>query len=120
MSARPGPRCSNPATWHPRLHVVEAHHHPPKAYRSVILAADPGADQSWWRLIDLCGICHSELHSLLNAYVHAAGTPAAAVVNAYSRYLRPLAAETWTRTDHSGAAHLPYTLTDGTPQGATT
>lgn len=104
------PTCSNGARWHPRLHVVESHHHPPKAWRTVILAADPQADQSWWRLIPLCGICHSETHSIMDAYVHAAGPPAPAVTSTYSRYVRPLAAECWA---HRPSDKPPYTLTVG-------
>lgn len=101
------PKCSNPVRHLPTLHGIEAHHHPPKAWRAVILAADPNADQSWWKLVDLCGNCHFATHQLLNAYVHAGATPAASVTRTYSAALRDLAAECW---DKRSSDKMPYTL----------
>lgn len=101
-------RCSNPARWHPTMHTHQDHHHPPKAFRAVLLAADPGVDQSWWKVIPLCGLDHDETHDLLNAYVHARGVPPMSLRRSYSPYVRALVAEAW---EHRPSDTPPYTLT---------
>jgi len=99
--------CSNPVRHAPVVHVVEAHHSPPKAWRAVLLAADANVDQSWWRLVGLCGNCHSATHQLLDAYVRGGGVPPAAVLRSYSPFIRSLAGECWARRPSDKP---PYTL----------
>ncbi len=96
--------CSNPAKWHPAMHTHQDHHHPPKAWRA-LLEAEPSVDRSWWALLPACGYDHDELHTLLNAYVHAGGVPK---LTGYSLWARKLAAEAW---KHRPSDKPPYTLT---------
>lgn len=79
--------CANPASWHPSIHRLEKHHHPPRSW-----TLDDG-DSS--EIIPLCGLCHNEYHALLNEYVRAAGTPVYEVIKTYSFYIRALVKVTW-------------------------
>ena len=98
--------CQNGAGWHPTLHVIEKHHHPPTAYRKLLLSADPDVDQSWWRIVGLCPIDHSETHTLLDAHVRAKGVPAGSITRTYGRFVRALVAEAWEHRPTSP----PYTM----------
>lgn len=99
--------CANGAGWHPTLHARQSHHHPPTAWRKLLLAADPEVDQSWWRIVPLCGIDHDEYHTLLDAHVRARGVPPASVTRTYGRFVRALVAEAW---QHRPSDRPPYTL----------
>lgn len=101
------PTCSNPASWHPTLHAKQDHHHPPLSWRTVILAADPNADQSWWTVMPLCGLCHQEYHTLLNAFVHAGGFPPWTTLRTYSPFLRNLVEVAWIKRPNDKP---PYTV----------
>lgn len=94
--------CSNPATWHPTLHRVEKHHNPPKSW-----TLDNGASA---RVLPLCGLCHNEVHALLNEYVRAGGLPAWEVRRTYGVFIRQLAQEAW---DLRIVGRTPYTLASG-------
>lgn len=100
-------KCENDTSWHPTLHVIERHHHPPTSWQRLLLAADPGVDQSWWRIVKLCGIDHSEYHTLLDAHVRARGVPAGSITRTYGRFVRRLVAEAW---EHRPSDSPPYTL----------
>lgn len=99
--------CENPAGWHPTLHTRAGHHHPPLAWRRKLLEADPAVDQSWWRIVSLCPLCHEETHSLLDAHVRVGGVPASMVTKTYGRFIRALVAEAW---EHKPSGKPPYTL----------
>lgn len=101
-------QCSNPATWHPTLHVHQNHHHPPLSWRRDMLAADAGLDQTWWRIIPLCGLCHDEYHTLLNSYVRNGGWPPYAERRTYSRFIQALVEQAWVRRPSDKP---PYTAT---------
>lgn len=102
--------CENPASWHPTLHVIEGHHHPPSSWRLLLLALDPDVDQSWWRIVQFCGLDHGEYHTWLDAHVRARAVPPASLGRTYGRYIRSLVAETW---EHRPVGpRLPYTLVD--------
>lgn len=100
-------KCSNPAQWHPTMHTRQKHHHPPLAWRRVILNQNGNADDSWWRLIDMCGLCHDEYHTLLNAYVKLGKAPTGPEMRTYSPYIKNLVAEVW---KHKPEGKLPYTI----------
>ena len=89
--------CTNPTSWHPTLHCHQKHHHPPLSWRRDILAADAEVDQSWWRIVPLCGLCHDEYHTLLNAHVRVAGVPPYVDRRTYSLFVQRLVAEAWAR-----------------------
>lgn len=99
--------CSNPASWHPTLHSHDRHHHPPLSWRRDILAADPDADQSWWAVIDLCTLDHSEYHSLLDSHVRASGVPPYSLTRTYGRFVKALVAEAWANRP---PGRPPYTI----------
>lgn len=103
--------CSNPASWHPRLHTKQDHHVPPKSWRLVMLQLNPDVDQSWWTVEPLCGLCHDEWHTLLNAFVHAKGEPPKSVTRTYSRYLLAQVHQVWANRPPDGPT--PYTLSSG-------
>ncbi len=91
--------CSNPAAWHPTLHRIEVHHNPPRSW-----TLDDGASST---LVPLCGLCHNELHAMLNEYIHHHGAPPWPVTKTYSRTIRTLAAKAWaTRIE----GRTPYTV----------
>lgn len=92
-------RCSNPAKWHPTLHRIEVHHHPPKSW------TNDGGKSS--KLIKLCGLCHNEYHALLNEHVRARGIPDWSVRRTYSPYIRKLVAQAWTRRNPT---RMPITV----------
>jgi hypothetical protein len=87
-------QCANPATWHPTMHCRQQHHHPPLSWRRDMAAAGP-TDESWWRIIPLCGLCHDEYHTLLNGHVRAGGPPPYAERRTYSLFIQRLVAEAW-------------------------
>jgi hypothetical protein len=94
--------CQNPATWHPTIHRNESHHHPPKSWTT-----NNGATS---KILELCGICHSEYHALLNEYVRAKGLPTWEIRRTYSPFLRPLVQECW---DNRTIGKTPYTTVLG-------
>ncbi|MCA1571982.1 MAG: hypothetical protein LC798_17055 [Chloroflexi bacterium] len=98
-------RCANPAGWHPTLHTINRHHHPPLSWREKL--TEGGDDGAWWRVVDLCGICHDETHTLLNLYVKAGGVPAWSVRRTYSPFVRDLVSEAWAKRP---TGRLPYTI----------
>ncbi|MCA1569285.1 MAG: hypothetical protein LC798_02975 [Chloroflexi bacterium] len=100
--------CANPTDWHPTLHTIQRHHQPPLSWRRAILNYDPEADQSWWRVIPLCGLDHDEYHTLLNAYARADGTPPYAELRTYGLFVRALVAEAWARGRVPGQ-RMPWT-----------
>jgi hypothetical protein len=85
------------------MHTHQDHHHPPLAWRALMV------EEPWWRIIPLCGLCHDEYHTLLNAYIHALahGLDRPPDVRTYSAYLRPIVLEAWT---HRPSDKPPYTL----------
>lgn len=97
-------RCDNPAEWHPTLHRNEGHHNPPRSWTT-----DDGASSRVW---DICGICHNEIHSLLNEYVRAGGSPSWQIRRSYGPWIRERASEAWVarRTDKP---KMPYTTVQG-------
>lgn len=97
--------CSTGTSWHPTLHMVDKHHHPPLSWRREMVAADPTVDQSWWTVLPLCGLCHSEYHTLLNDYVRRGEPPPWEVRRTYGYYVRDLVWQTW---EHR-VAKRPYT-----------
>lgn len=96
-------KCSNPAKWHPTMHTNQKHHHPPLAWRTLL----KDADQSWWVIIELCGLCHDEYHTLLNLYVRYKGTPPLSLLRTYSPYVRALCTQAWENRPVLGT---PYTV----------
>lgn len=99
--------CANPASWHPTLHTIQRHHHPPLSWRDKLRAANPAVDQSWWKVVPLCGIDHDEVHALLDAHVRFHGVPPWALRRTYSVFARKLAAECWASRPSDSP---PYTL----------
>lgn len=99
-------QCSNPTSWHPTMHTHQNHHHPPLSWRRE-LAEQGRVDEPWWATIALCGLCHDEYHTLLNAYVRAGTTPPYEVTRTYSVYLKKLVAQAWERRPQG---KLPYTV----------
>lgn len=102
-------KCSNPATWHPTLHRTEMHHNPPKSWTL------DGGDSA--ELVRLCGLCHNELHALLNLYVRAGGTPPWVdpvkpenSLRTFGVFIRWLAAKAW---DARIPGKTPYTSVHG-------
>ena len=96
--------CEHPrSSWHPTLHRVEGHHNPPRSWTT-----DDGASSE---ILTICGLCHNEIHSLLNEYLRHDGTPPASVLKTYRVWYRKKADEAWQRrrTDKP----VPYTTAHG-------
>lgn len=93
--------CANPVRHAPAVHGLDAHHHPPKAWRALLPA------QPWWEIVALCPNCHRDYHDLLDAHVRAGGVPPASTTKGYSRYVRALVAQAWADRP---AGRPPYTL----------
>lgn len=91
-------RCTNPASWHPTLHTINRHHNPPTSWTKL----SGGASQ----IIQLCGVCHDETHTLLNEYVRAGSVPTWEIRRTYSIYVRQLAQKAW---DERPNDKPPYT-----------
>lgn len=94
-------KCSNPAKWHPTLHRTEVHHSPPRSW-----TPDDGASSE---LMTICGLCHNEIHSLLNEYVRAEGTPTWSVRRSYGVFFQRAAEKAWEKR----GPRTPYTTTEG-------
>lgn len=92
-------QCSNPAQWHPTLHTSNKHHNPPTSWAKL-----NGATQE---IIELCGICHDETHTLLNEYVRAGSLPGWDIRRTYSVFVRQLAQAAW---DKRPSNKPPYTV----------
>jgi len=69
-------------------------------------------------VVTICCCCHRRCHRLLNAYVHAGGTPDKATLAHFRPLELELAAYAWATADHSGPGHLPYTLDSGEDHGS--
>lgn len=90
---------------------LDVHHSPPKSWP---LAKDEvGNVVGVRKVVTVCATTHRRAHRLLNAYVHAGSIPARAVLAQFRAIELELAAWAWANADHSGPAHLPYTLTGG-------
>lgn len=96
--------CSNPTSWHPTLHRVEVHHNPPRSW-----TLDNGDSSDLWTI---CGLCHNEIHALLNEYVRANGLPTWEVRKTYGPWIRDRAQESWDGRRLDKPA-MPYTSSRG-------
>lgn len=94
--------CDNPAKWHPTLHRIADHHNPPISWTT-----NAGASSKRYKL---CGICHYEIHALLNLYVHADGKPVWVELRTFSPFIRRLAEEAWAERI---PGKTPFTTTEG-------
>lgn len=99
-----------PCSGHHSPPITEAecdvHHSPPQSW-----SLAPGGVR---KVVKVCATTHRRCHRLLNAYVHAGGLPAKAVLAGFRPIELALAAYAWANADHTGTGHLPYTLVDGT------
>jgi hypothetical protein len=96
-------KCTNPAGWHPTLHMTQKHHHPPVAWRKLMRGT-----YDWWQIIELCGLCHDEYHTLLDLHVRFGAVPPGRELRTYSLFIRRLVAQAWADRP---PGRPPYTLT---------
>lgn len=93
--------CPCVARHNPQPRELNAHHILPKSWGGQSVATN---------LIVICPTTHSSTHQLLNAYVHAGGTPDKATLALYNRFTQGLAKQAW---DQRPNDKPPYTTQHG-------
>lgn len=90
--------CPCVAEHRPASYVTNRHHIIPESWGGPSVADN---------LIDICPNTHTATHRLINAYIHAGGTPSWDVQQHYNALARDLAARAWAGRPSD---HPPYTL----------